>query len=287
MDIKLTPMAILIGTAIAAFFVTAIDDFLVLALFVAKVKSGRTSMQERHIITGKSYKCFNFLLIDSWYLSQGQILGFSLICLISCSGTVFGIVLPLKYIALLGFLPVFIGIQGLWELFEECSMSGSTAAEGENKVLLPSNTEEGYVKETSQTPTGDDSMSPVIVDSLDENLEEAEQSTLGQLCTLTCRNLLEKETLEVTIVVIGNGTDNIAVFLPIFATASPMEILCFIIVFYGMLALWIILAFQLVRMVWISALLKKYGQLIVPPLLILLGLWILTDSILAPSWMSW
>lgn len=78
--------------ASAAFIATNIDDIVLLAVFFSQVNQ---NFRKRHIIIG-------------------QILGFFAIVLLSALGFIVGLVIPPAWIALLGFLPIFMGIRQLF-----------------------------------------------------------------------------------------------------------------------------------------------------------------------------
>ncbi len=81
----------LIITGIASFTATNLDDIIVITVFFAQVNS---SFRPRHIILG-------------------QYLGFIAIILVSLPGFLGGLVLDKKWIGILGFLPIIIGISKL------------------------------------------------------------------------------------------------------------------------------------------------------------------------------
>jgi cadmium resistance protein CadD (predicted permease) len=67
--------------------------------------------------------------------------------------------------------------------------------------------------------------------------------------------------------------------LPLFAAASAGTVIGTIVIFYILLALWILSSYLMLRAKFIAELLSKYGEYLVPPLLIGLGLYILKDSV--------
>jgi cadmium resistance protein CadD (predicted permease) len=81
----------IIITGIASFAATNLDDIIVLTVFFAQVNS---SFRPKHIIFG-------------------QYLGFIAIILVSLPGFLGGLVLDKKWIGILGFLPIIIGISKL------------------------------------------------------------------------------------------------------------------------------------------------------------------------------
>ena len=86
------------------------------------------------------------------------------------------------------------------------------------------------------------------------------------------------QVLAVAAVTIANGGDNIGVYTPVFAVRSGIETAVIIGVFVLMTAMWCSIAHWLVHHRTIGAPIRKYGHLILPPLLIGLGLSVLLES---------
>jgi len=88
------------------------------------------------------------------------------------------------------------------------------------------------------------------------------------------------QMVEVAIVALSNGGDNIATYLPFFAACSTQELLITIAVYYVMLCVWLVAAFVLLNDRHIIGFLHKYGHYVVPLCLVATGVYILSDSIL-------
>ncbi|WP_028979735.1 cadmium resistance transporter [Sporocytophaga myxococcoides] len=84
--------------------------------------------------------------------------------------------------------------------------------------------------------------------------------------------------LNVALVTIANGGDNLGVYTPLFASNSLTTIMLFVIVFMVMIAVWCVLAFYFVKHPFVEKVLGKYGHIILPVFLIALGIWILAES---------
>lgn len=85
--------------------------------------------------------------------------------------------------------------------------------------------------------------------------------------------------LAVTAVTIANGADNVAVYVPLFATRSAGAVAVMAAVFAIALALWCLGARWLVRHPAAGAPLRRWGPRLVPWLLVALGLWILAGGL--------
>lgn len=92
------------------------------------------------------------------------------------------------------------------------------------------------------------------------------------------RGTARSATLAVAAVTIANGGDNIGVYAPVFATRGAAEIAGMIAVFAAMTALWLALGYGLLAHQQLGAPLRRYGQRLVPLVLIGLGLHILYDA---------
>ena len=74
---------------------------------------------------------------------------------------------------------------------------------------------------------------------------------------------------------IANGSDNIGVYLPLFASNSPSELTVTLGIFAVLTALWCLIAWLLSRAPGLSSLLQRYGDALLPPVLIAVGALIL------------
>ena len=81
--------------------------------------------------------------------------------------------------------------------------------------------------------------------------------------------------LVVMLVTMGNGGDNLALYIPLFASFSAVQTLCACAVFALLVLLWCFAAEKIAESPLVSRLLARFGRWIVPAVLILLGLTIL------------
>jgi cadmium resistance protein CadD (predicted permease) len=85
-------------------------------------------------------------------------------------------------------------------------------------------------------------------------------------------------TLGVALVTIANGGDNIAVYAPLFAASTPARAAGLAGVFLAMAGLWLGLAWFTVRNPLLGRQLSRWGRWLLPPVLVLLGAWILWEN---------
>jgi cadmium resistance transport/sequestration family protein len=91
-------------------------------------------------------------------------------------------------------------------------------------------------------------------------------------------NLFNPQTLNVAAVTIANGGDNIAIYLPLFASSDLPSLLVILAVFLVMVGVWSYAAYRLIRHKAIANILTRYTKAVVPFVLIGLGIFILIDS---------
>lgn len=77
--------------------------------------------------------------------------------------------------------------------------------------------------------------------------------------------------LQVATITIVNGGDNVAAYTPIFATQGSREMSATIVIFAALTLLWCFAALGLVRHTALGKLLRRYGHVLLPFILIGLG----------------
>ena len=81
-----------------------------------------------------------------------------------------------------------------------------------------------------------------------------------------------------TTVTIATGSDNLSVYVPFFAKA-PERIPFYAATFALLAGVWCLLGYVLVKHQMIGGQLRKLGPVLMPTVMILIGLWLLTDSL--------
>lgn len=84
--------------------------------------------------------------------------------------------------------------------------------------------------------------------------------------------------LAVAALTLANGSDNIGVYLPLFARASLGQILLTLVIFALMVGLWCVMAWRLVQLSGPATFLRQHGRRLMPALLLSLGLYLLVDA---------
>ena len=174
-------------TSIIAYISTNIDDIFVLMILLAQAKAkGR--------------------------LIAGHFLGVGLLTLLSMLGAVGLQQLSLKYVGILGLVPIALGIRAWF------------CRNGEDM--------------------------------------EAKSVGLWGMATIT----------------LGNGADNVGVYIPLFTGFSDGERISAVMIFGVMTALWMWLANALAEFPKIKAFLERYKAIAIPVVFIALGVFIILDS---------
>lgn len=91
-------------------------------------------------------------------------------------------------------------------------------------------------------------------------------------------SFVSPQTYSVAAVTIANGSDNIAIYAPLFASSTWESLLTILTVFFTLVGVWCYAAYQLARTGAIASALTRYGNQLVPFVLIGLGVVILLNS---------
>lgn len=91
-------------------------------------------------------------------------------------------------------------------------------------------------------------------------------------------NLLSPQIYSVAAVTFANGGDNIGIYMPLFASCSWQRLGIILAVFFGLVGVWCYIADRLTRIPAVAETLTRYGNQVVPLVLISLGILILVDS---------
>ncbi len=170
----------------------------------------------------------------------GELLGFSLLVAISLLGFFLGRILPIHWLGWMGVLPILIGLRNLLQHLRD-----------------------GYGDEEDRRA----------------NRERYGDLAGFQLRRLSLLELLrDRRTYSVSLVTIANGSNNLSIYIPLFASLQPFQVSLVLPVLYGFIALWLLLSFHLTRTPGLALLLNRYAPIFFPFVLIWLGVRILNDS---------
>jgi cadmium resistance transport/sequestration family protein len=105
---------------------------------------------------------------------------------------------------------------------------------------------------------------------VEAELEQSESSFL--------RSFLSPQTYSVAAVTVANGGDNIGIYVPLFANNTLESLVVILGVFFALVGVWCYAAYRLIQMRAIADTLTRYGNQLVPFVLIGLGIAILVKS---------
>lgn len=109
--------------------------------------------------------------------------------------------------------------------------------------------------------------------------DSEDQPTLEQAePTSALVGLLSPQTYGVASITFANGGDNIGIYVPLFASCTWENLLVILSVFFSLVAVWCYTAYRLTRIPTIAQSLSRYGNYLIPFILIGLGIMILVDS---------
>lgn len=91
-------------------------------------------------------------------------------------------------------------------------------------------------------------------------------------------SFLSPQSYSVAAITIANGSDNVGIYMPLFANSAVCELLIIIAVFLCLVGVWCYLTYQLTCQSAIANLLTRHGNNLIPFVLIGLGVFIILDS---------
>ena len=166
--------------------------------------------------------------LSSLNVVAGQFLGIGALTAISAGAALASLVIPEGWTALLGLVPLVMGLQKLWQQRADW-----------------------------QRP--------------EENNERAREK----------EHVLERRTRSQMFAVAGvtmaNGGDNLAVYIPVFAN-DLKAIPIYIVAFAVMTGLWCVAGYKLVNNALLGQHIRRYGHIVLPVVLIVIGAWILRGA---------
>jgi cadmium resistance protein CadD (predicted permease) len=206
-----------LATGMAAAIATTFDDNLYLTLFFGKVNR---SFRPRHVVIG-------------------EYLGFTALVAISLVGFLGGLIIPDRWIGLLGLLPVMIGIR---------------------QLISPESHDDKDVIHT-------------VSDTLKANPERSRSRKKTLWATVR-----DPQTYRVSAVTISNGGNNIGIYVPLFASSTLPSLGVIVAVCYATVGLWCFASYNLTRQPAIAFVIARYARKVFPFILIWLGLRIVIGS---------
>ena len=177
------------------------------------------------------------------HIVVGEFLGFSLLVGLSLSGFLLGRFYDSSWLGLLGLLPISIGVNTL--------LARQPRDRDEPEMSVPVS-----AGSLLQRRPGEAAHRPL---------------TLLQV-------LRDRRTYQVSAVSIANGGNNIAIYIPLFASSSLPRLAVILLICYAAIGLWCLNSWLLIRQPHTAVLMSRCVARLVPFVLIALGLSILMRS---------
>lgn len=115
-----------------------------------------------------------------------------------------------------------------------------------------------------------------LVNSDEENNDSDTEETQTQPAWFN--SFISPQAYSVAAVTFANGGDNIGIYMPLFASCSWENLVIILGVFFSLVGVWCFAAYKLTQVPAIADTLTRYGNHLVPFVLISLGVLILVDS---------
>ena len=178
------------------------------------------------------------------HIVAGQYVGIAILCLISILASIGLNILPSAAVSALGLLPIAIGLGMLWKRYVK-------------KLATPSEKRSAYDEHDR--------------DALAKDIEITENNRLFKWT----RVLLPVGIAKVAAVTLANGGDNLAIYIPFFANMGWADLTMTLLIYACLVGLWCFIAVKIAEHEKVKATLERYGHVVVPFVLIVLGLSIL------------
>jgi cadmium resistance transport/sequestration family protein len=92
-------------------------------------------------------------------------------------------------------------------------------------------------------------------------------------------NFISPQTCNVAAIAFANGSDNISIYVPLFANSELDSLLIILSVFFSLVGVWCYTAYKLTYLPAIANFLTENGNTFVPCILIGLGVFIVTENV--------
>jgi cadmium resistance protein CadD (predicted permease) len=237
----LSDLAQLLPKVTITFFLTNIQDVVILINFFLESAKPTSELRNSHVVLG-------------------QYLGFSTLLSLSLIGYAISYILPVKLFGFLGFVIIGFGLNGLYQIFN--GYREKRRKQQSNKTDL--HEKEQIVEQEQVEFQSDDPIDPCEIESR------------IRLKKSICDDL--KNIAKVSVVTIANGNDNIAIYVPIFVQSTAWEIVVYFVGFLMMVAVLCTVCYCFIHFPPIFRFAQKYAQYISPFIFIALGIYILIDS---------
>ncbi|MBD2449378.1 cadmium resistance transporter [Nostoc sp. FACHB-152] len=112
----------------------------------------------------------------------------------------------------------------------------------------------------------------------DNDDSDTEKEELQQTKTSPFSSLVSPQTYSVAAITVANGSDNISIYMPLFANSNIIKLLIILIIFFLLVGVWCYASYKLINQRNIADILTRYGSNLVPFVLVGLGVYIILES---------
>jgi cadmium resistance protein CadD (predicted permease) len=112
----------------------------------------------------------------------------------------------------------------------------------------------------------------------EEYTHDLEESVIARTINSWFSHIFHYQALQAFVITLMNSGDNVAIYIPLFATASPTALIICFVTFYICVALLLFAAYHTARFKHVAEIFDQYGHWLVPVLLIGLGIFIVAQS---------
>ncbi|CAM2149910.1 Cadmium transporter [Pararobbsia alpina] len=183
---------------------------------------------------------------DAWRpVVVGQYIGSMALVALACVIAALMVQVPRAYVGLIGVMPILIGIGKAFELFRRANGTSADRVETQAGTDGSTDAEADADRVEKAGVSGADANRPAV----------RAGSSIWTVAT----------------VAIANGSDNLSVYVPLFAARPVSEGTAIVVVFVVMVALWCVLAKWLVSHRLIGKPISRYAHLVLPWVLMFIG----------------
>ncbi|MBO3460474.1 cadmium resistance transporter [Aetokthonos hydrillicola Thurmond2011] len=115
---------------------------------------------------------------------------------------------------------------------------------------------------------------------LNQDSDESEEANdvLTQRESSPFSSFLSPQTYSVAAITVANGSDNISIYVPLFANSHLIRLVIILCIFFLLVGVWCYTSYKLISQKNIADILNRYGNNFVPFVLVGLGVFIILES---------
>jgi cadmium resistance protein CadD (predicted permease) len=215
-------------------------------------------MQKRHIIFG-------------------QYLGMAALVFIGVLGAMgLNLIPQQQYTGLLGIVPILLGVR-IWLKYKKAKKAAANSTTEIALELQPKISPDTLATEVEELAAEREVDIPKVINDFNIDVNQTQATTKDRIIS-TISKLIHPAVLNVFLVTIANGADNIGVYIPLFTRLKTFELVVTILIFMVLTALWCLIGEKSTNFPSLKHAIQKYKSIIVPIVFIMIGIYILIKS---------